>query len=150
MTGNAGRLIPQTSSLPAELGSLGSRSLDRQWHLYIILAAPSVALILPAAAGLLVQRFVTFCLLLAFEARGELLARLFVPYETRVITGEGKGEQVRRAAEVIRAVPPSARGLPRGRSGPTGAPAAAQGGAGRQLRAPGGQREPRQPSQMEF
>lgn len=71
---------------------------------------------LPAAAGLLVQRFVTFCSLLAFEARGELLARLFVPYETRVITGEGKGERALRAAEVIGAVPPSARGLPRGRS----------------------------------
>lgn len=77
---------------------------------------------LPAAAGLLVQRFVTFCSLLAFEARGELLARLFVPYETRVITGEGKGERALRAAEVIGAVPPSARGLPRGRSVPRAHP----------------------------
>lgn len=60
-------LIPQTSFLPAELGSLGSGRLDRQWHSCIILAARS-ALILSSAAGLLLQRFVTFSLLLGFGA----------------------------------------------------------------------------------
>lgn len=149
MTGNAGRLIPQKSPLPAELGSLGSRSLDRQRHSHIILAAPSVGPILPAAAGLLVQPFVTFWLFLAFGAGGELSARLFCALGNAGNYRRGeRRERVRRAAEVIRAVPPSARGLPRGRSRPTGAPSA--GGAGRQLRAPGGQRQPRQPSQMEF
>lgn len=64
------------------------------------------------------------------------MARLSVPYETRAITGEGKGEWVGRVDEVIRAVPPSARGLP-------GAAPVPRAHAGRQ-------REPRQPSQMEF
>lgn len=52
--------------------------------------------------------------------------------------------------KVIRAVPPSARGLPRGRPRPTGAPAAAPGGAGRQLRASGEAARALPALQMEF
>lgn len=133
MTGNA-----QTSSLPAELGSLGSRSWDRQRQSHIILAAAPQHCSFPPLRVCCCSHLLPS----AGYSPLELSARLFVPYETRAISGEGKGERVGRAAEAIRAVSPSPRGLPRGRSVPRALP-------GRQLRAPG-QREPRQPSQMEL